>query len=218
MLKNIENLSLNIENFSKSLEQSFSQLEIEKLYSELDEFFISFVSDKYIPENVRNCVVNENLESTLLQEYPIFSQITNLKIQIRLCLEKQILQELKNNNFEKVAECLLFAMKLDIKYVVLFGCIENDYKENKLYKELIELYRTAFIYTTDPVNLEKIGDIQAILKNYNEAIDSYLSFAEINGPTTNIYDKLANLFEKINDESSKLACIEQKKMLEDADV
>ena len=95
---------------------------------------------------------------------------------------------------------------------------ELNVKENKLYKELIELYRTAFIYTTDPVNLEKIGDIQAILKNYNEAIDSYLSFAEINGPTTNIYDKLANLFEKINDESSKLACIEQKKMLEDADV
>ncbi len=98
--------------------------------------------------------------------------------------------------------------------IKLIDSVEKDFIDTKLYTELIELYRLEFFYTMNPICFEKIGDILYKQKKYEEALDSYLSCAEISENYSPIFKKLGKVFGKINDNDSRLACIEQAKLIE----
>lgn len=214
MLKESDKLSRDIKDLLKSKSNDFDKSKIEKLYSNLDNFLIGVVSDKTLSDKLIDCVIKKDFNNELLGKYPIFSEINEFKEFVKNKFKELLLKKLKKDDFNSIAENLLFAIKSDIGNIVLFDYISDLYKEKGLNKELIELYRTAFIVTTDAEYFIKIGDIQDVLGNFEGAINSYLTFAEINGPTKEIYKKLANMFEKVNDEESRLACIEQMNNLE----
>ena len=213
MFQKLKKISENIEQFSSIQNDELDFAKIEELYTEYDNICLDIISDRRTPQSVSDYILKD-IDNEISKEYYILKEMTTLKENVRNILKNKLLERLQNNDFEKISQLLLFALRIDIKNIVLFDYIENLFREYELYKELIELYRTAFIVTTNPDYFIKIGDIQAIKEDYNSAIDSYLSYAELNGATVDIYKKLEKMFEKINDEDSRLACIQQIKSLE----
>lgn len=214
MSHKIKKITDNIRSLSKSIENNFDKDEIERIYSDYDDICLDIIADESIPKDISDYILKDLTNIQLPQKYLILSEMYEFKERITKILRNKISDAVKTGSFSEIADYLMFALRVDIKNVELYDYVADLYKENELYKELIEVYRTAFIFTTNPDYFTKIGDVQILMKNYDSAIDSYLSYAEIKGPTAEIYKKLAELFDKINDNESKLACIEQMKSLE----
>lgn len=115
-------------------------------------------------------------------------------------------------NSEKIKEFADF-IKQDIKNISMVEEVAPVFIENKLYKELIELYRTEFFYSMNPLCFEKIGDVFFTEEKYEEALDSYMSCAECSENYSQIFEKLADVFGKLNDNDSRIACLEQIKII-----
>ena len=137
-----------------------------------------------------------------------FSAILNITKVIayhrKICTleSKQIAAEAKNTELKK-----------DYKNIVLIDGLKEEFIEEGLIQELIDLYNMEFYYTENPKVLEKIGDIYFNQKDYEAALNSYFDCAEISEDYPEIYGKLAQTFGVLNDEKSKAACLEQMELL-----
>ena len=89
--------------------------------------------------------------------------------------------------------------------------------EHNLRTELIELYRLDFYYNSNPAAFEAIGDLYYSDSNYEEALNNYMSCAELSGNYAQIFIKLADVFGKMNDTTSQHACLEQARVIGGAD-
>lgn len=114
------------------------------------------------------------------------------------------------NTYESLAKLIEESPK-NIKCAEEF---EQRFKDAGLQEELIKLYKLAFIYNSEPIFFEKIGDLYNELENYEEAINYYLNYCETDEVTPEIYRKLAVVFEKNNDIKSAEASLEFAKKLE----
>lgn len=211
----INNYYSEVENFINSEEFNVTKcFELLDKYKSLSTFIISH---KNIPENVAVFLISdENVEDIVLPlEYVGLKGILSLRNYIRNYYDKLIKTDLKKGAFEQIIENIVYAIRLDIKNVSMFEYIVEHYELNNLDKELIEVYKLLFIYSLNPKYFEKIGDVYFKMKDYNSAIDSYLSCAESSDENVEIYKKLAVVFEKINDNDSRLACLNHIKVIED---
>lgn len=182
-------------------------------YKDLSTFI---VSQKNIPEEVATFLTSdENVEEIVLpKEYSNLKSVLKFHNYIRKYYDDLIKNDIKNENLEESIEHLVCAIRFNIKNVSMFEYLVKHYIDNDLDKELIDIYKLIFIYTLNPKYFEKIGDIYLKLEDYNSALDSYLSCAESSEETVEIYKKLAIVFEKINDNDSRLACLNHIKTLE----
>ena len=130
--------------------------------------------------------------------------------------EKDIKTAIKKKNYQKAMKDIINAVREDMKNVVLVELLEKDFIENNLLNDLIEMYKMMFYYTIKPTYFEKIGDILYRQEEYSEALDNYLNCAEGIGGYSQIYKKLADVFEKLNDNESSLACLKQAELIEGA--
>ncbi|MCM1266145.1 MAG: tetratricopeptide repeat protein [Candidatus Gastranaerophilales bacterium] len=198
------------------IDSDFNIEYIEKIIS--DYLIISkfLVSQNDSPENVLSFLIagEELIEIDLPSEYEPLKHIYKLYSYIKQYTEDNIKSAIQNNNFDKIFELLSIALKCDIKNIILVNYIVEAFEKNELYKELIDLYKLMFVYDLNPLYFEKIGDIYYKQEEYQEALDSYLNCAELSDDYAEIYRKLANVFEKINDNESKLACIKQADTIE----
>lgn len=130
--------------------------------------------------------------------------------------EKDIKTAIKKKNYKKAMDAIISAVREDMKNVVLIEHLEKEFIENNLLNDLIEMYKLMFYYTIKPIYFEKIGDILCKQEEYSEALENYLNCAEGMGGYSQIYRKLADVFEKLNDNESKLACLKQVELIEGA--
>lgn len=133
-----------------------------------------------------------------------------------MSIEKDIKTAIKKKNFKKAMKDIILAVKEDIKNVVLIENLAGEFLEQGLVNDLIEMYKLMFYYTVNPLYFEKIGDILYEKEEYSDAIENYLNCAEGMGRYSPIYRKLANVFDKINDNESKLECLRQVEIIEGA--
>ena len=152
-------------------------------------------------------------EVSLPQEYEPLKKIYQLHSYIKQYCENKI----KNsNNNEEMLDYLSFALEVNPNNVSLFNYVIEQYEEAELNKELINVYKLMFFYLLNPVYFEKMGDIYYKMEEWNSALDAYLTCAESSDEYAEIYKKLANVFEKINDNESRLACLAHAETIEDS--
>ena len=152
----------------------------------------------------------------MTEEYKILSEYADFRIALRDKMSADITSKKRNAKFADVCEDILSASDFDSYYTGLVSLYEKEFMKVKMYDDLIKAFRLSFISTSDVKWLEKIGDVQYMSKDYSSALDSYFSYAENSNLTSGIYKKLAKVFDKLDDEVSKNACLEQAKILEDS--
>ena len=130
--------------------------------------------------------------------------------------EKDIKTAIKKKDFSKAMNNIILAVKEDMKNVVYIENLADEFIENGLSNDLIEMYKLMFYYTVNTIYFEKIVDVLYKNEEYSEAVENYLNCAEGIGGYSQIYKKLANVFEKLNDNESKLACLKQVEIIEGA--
>lgn len=189
---------------------------LSEVVSEFLQLSFRIISQKDVPQNAADFLLsdNNNTEIELPKEYSPLKKISEFRSFVRSVCENKIKTALAEQNFDKAVDYLIAALKSDIKNIVLFNYVSDFYLKNKLYKELIDLYKLMFIYSLDSVYFEKMGDIYLLQNDYDSALDAYLNCAESSDETVRIYQKLADVFGKINDNDSRLACLEHIKIIE----
>lgn len=182
-------------------------------YFEISDFLVT-KSDT--PENVISFIIlgDDLIDIKLPQEYEPLKKIHDLYDYIKIYIEKNIQFALEENDYNKIYKLLSFAMKTNVKNIVLAEYIADKFEQCGLNKELIDLYKLMFIYNLNPKYFEKIGDIYYKMEEYQDALDSYLNCAEVSEEYAEIYRKLANVFETINDNDSRLACLSHAEIIE----
>ena len=188
----------------------------EDLISEYFQLSLNLLSDKNTPPEVIKFLLSDNNRNIddLPDEYTPLQEINTFYEFIKRQYELKIKETLFNDDFPAAALYLSDAVRIDIKNVELFNLIADSFIKNNLHKDLIELYRTMFIYTTNPEYFERMGDVYVLQEDYNAALDAYLDCAESSDETVELYEKLADVFGKINDNDSRLACLEHIKVIE----
>lgn len=181
------------------------------LYDEISSFLIDA---KGIPDVVRRYIISKE-EEKLPDEYSALFALNRLYEAIRLSAKKQIDSYVSEKNYSEAIEIFSKALRFDVRNIELIEYIEPVFKNYGLNNELIDLYKVEFVYTLNPLCFEKAGDIYYEANDFNSAIDSYLNCAEISENYLSIYEKLAEVFGKTNDETSKNACLEQIKRIKD---
>lgn len=221
MKLSVNNIFDNINDFSKEVKifinsENFDVVKGFELLDEYRDLSTFIVSQKNIPEEVATFLISdENVEEIVLpKEYLNLKSVLKLHDYIRKYYDDLIKNDVKNEKLEESIEHLVCAIRFNIKNVFMIEYFVNYYQDNDLNKELVDIYKLIFIYTLNPKYFEKIGDIYLKLEDYNSALDSYLSCAESSEETVEIYKKLAVVFEKINDNDSRLACLNHIKTLE----
>ena len=225
MTINEQNVFLQLEKFNSKIDEIINRAPDNFDYSECEDVVRLYlhissviVTMENVPENVLLFLSSDdNLNDIDIPEkYAAIKRIDDFNSFIELFYEDKIKKSLKYNDISKLTEYLVQAVKICIKNIELFKYVTDFYKENKMYKELIEIYKLMFIYSLNSVYFEKIGDMHYLLEDYNSALDSYLTCAESSDESVEIYKKLADVFEKINDNDSRLACLEHIKTIEEA--
>lgn len=221
MKLSVNNIFDNINDFSKEVKifinsENFDVVKGFELLDKYKDLSTFIVSQKNILEEVATFLISdENVEEIVLpKEYLNLKSVLKLHDYIRKYYDDLIKNDVKNEKLEEAIEHLVCAIRFNIKNVFMFEYLVNYYQDNDLNKELVDIYKLIFIYTLNPKYFEKIGDIYLKLEDYNSALDSYLSCAESSEETVEIYKKLAVVFEKINDNDSRLACLNHIKTLE----
>lgn len=221
MKLSVNNMFDNINDFSKEVKifinsENFDVVKGFELLDKYKNLSTFIVSQKNILEEVATFLISdENVEEIVLpKEYLNLKSVLKLHDYIRKYYDDLIKNDVKNEKLEESIEHLVYAIRFNIKNVFMFEYLVNYYQDNDLNKELVDIYKLIFIYTLNPKYFEKIGDIYLKLEDYNSALDSYLSCAESSEETVEIYKKLAVVFEKINDNDSRLACLNHIKTLE----
>ena len=141
--------------------------------------------------------------------------ITDLKDKYSLFLKEKIKTLIKNKNMDDAIELIIGGIQLDTKNIVLAEDVIKLFADYELYSEGAELYKIMFLYTSNPKYFEKTGDLYMLKNDYDSAVDSYLNYVEMTDGGVNVYKKLANLFNKLNDKISENACLEQIKIFEE---
>ncbi len=188
--------------------------EIDLIISLYDEISSFLIDTKGIPDVVRKYIISKKDEK-LPDEYSALYSVNRLYEVIKQSAKKQINFFMSEKNYPKAIEIFSKVLRFDVRNIELTEYIEPVFKDNGLTKELVDLYKLEFVYTLDPLCFEKAGDIYYEANDFNSAIDSYLNCAEISENYLQIYEKLADVFGKINDETSKNACLEQIKRIKD---
>lgn len=221
MKLSVNNIFDNINDFSKEVKifinsENFDVVKCFELLDKYKDLSTFIVSQKNILEEVATFLISdENVEEIVLpKEYLNLKSVLKLHDYIRKYYDDLIKNDVKNEKLEEAIEHLVCAIRFNIKNVFMIEYLVNYYQDNDLNKELVDIYKLIFIYTLNPKYFEKIGDIYLKLEDYNSALDSYLSCAESSEETVEIYKKLAVVFEKINDNDSRLACLNHIKTLE----
>lgn len=221
MKLSVNNIFDNINDFSKEVKifinsENFDVVKCFELLDKYKDLSTFIVSQKNILEEVATFLISdENVEEIVLpKEYLNLKSVLKLYDYIRKYYDDLIKNDVKNEKLEEAIEHLVCAIRFNIKNVFMIEYLVNYYQDNDLNKELVDIYKLIFIYTLNPKYFEKIGDIYLKLEDYNSALDSYLSCAESSEETVEIYKKLAVVFEKINDNDSRLACLNHIKTLE----
>lgn len=124
-------------------------------------------------------------------------------------IETELLTAIENKDYKKASEVLSLAFLENSQNIDLIKYIEKEFIDSELYNEVIELYKLEFIYTSNPICFEKIGDIYVLTNELEQALDAYLNCAEISEDNHDIYIKLADVFGKLNDNESRIACLKQ---------
>lgn len=221
MKLSVNNIFDNINDFSKEVKifinsENFDVVKGFELLDKYKDLSTFIVSQKNILEEVATFLISdENVEEIVLpKEYLNLKSVLKFYDYIRKYYDDLIKNDVKNKKLEEAIEHLVCAIRFNIKNVFMIEYLVNYYQDNDLNKELVDIYKLIFIYTLNPKYFEKIGDIYFKLEDYNSALDSYLSCAESSEETVEIYKKLAVVFEKINDNDSRLACLNHIKTLE----
>lgn len=219
-----KNLFKYIANFEKDINDYIKQNSGSEQISSFDELTLEFdkistfiINDNNIPESVLNFISAENFEkdAILPTGYEPIKSILNLYEFIKDFAQSNIDKAIKNKDFESVIDNLTLAIKTDIHNVPMLEVVAQKFKELNLNSELIELYKLMFVYTLNPLYFEKIGDILFDIEEYEEALDAYLNCAEGSEEYSRIYEKLAEVFGKINDNDSRIACLEHAKRIQE---
>ena len=176
----------------------------------------AFISDlKGIPEEVRKFVISGEKPDRFPEEYSALLSIETLRENIKASAAGQIQKAVLDKNFGKAVDIFGKAIRFDIKNIELVEYLEDIFKNQDLTEELIDLYKVEFIYTLNPLCFEKTGDIYYGKGDCESATDAYLSCAEINGDYLPVYEKLAVIFEKNGDDTSRQACLQQIQRIKD---
>ena len=213
VLDNLKNWSYKVKNI---LIQDNIPENPEGIISEYVLLSLKMLSDADTPEEVIKFLLaedNRNIDN-LPDEYAMLKEINLFYEFIQKQYKTKIESLLSEHDFSTAVLSLSDAVKIDVRNVELFNLISDVYIKNNLHKDLIELYKTMFIYTTNPAYFEKIGDTYMLQEDYNAAVDAYLNCAESSDESVELYKKLADVFGKINDNESKSACLEHIKVIE----
>lgn len=220
MALNNKNIFNEISVFESNVESILdSPLDREKIKNTLFQYFeiANFlVSKDDTPENVSNFLVTgqDLIDIELPHDYEPLKKVYKLYSYIKNQCAESIEKSLISQDYDAVTDTLTFALQADVRNICLTDCVVEKFKNNKLYKELISLYKLMFIYDLNPIHFEEIGDLYYITEKYQDALDAYLNCAESSDEYADIYRKLAKVFEKINDNDSRLACLEHAKTIE----
>lgn len=126
----------------------------------------------------------------------------------------KIKELMQRKDHVKAISSIVRAIRIFPKNIALAAMLDKILNKSKLHSELIEIYKMAFYYTLDPSWFVKLGDLYFSIKEYDNAIDTYLNCGEVTVPSKSLYKKLAKAFDKTGDTESKNACLEQIKLLE----
>lgn len=190
--------------------------EVDEVLSLYNSLLMDLLEKKKLPEAVYKFSVNhlENEEIVLPVGYEPLKTVFELYSVIRESASLLIKNSVKSKDYKSAFNLLIRAVRLNIKNIDLFGMISELFIEQELFTELIELYKIEFVYTSNPLCLERVGDVYVKLEDYESALDYYLNCAEVSVDYAQIYIKLADVFGRINDNDSRLACLEHAKKLE----
>jgi tetratricopeptide (TPR) repeat protein len=182
-------------------------------YFEIANFLVS--RDDTEEDVIHFLTIGEDLiDNQIPEKYSPLKKLYDLYSHVKNMCESEIKQALDKKNYDKVLDTITFGLKCDIRNICFVNYIAENFKEVNLHNELITLYKLAFIYSLDPKYFEKIGDTQFEIEEYNDALESYLTCAESSDEYPEIYIKLSKVFEKLNDNDSRLACLEHAKTIE----
>lgn len=208
----IQNLSFEIDEIISSSE--FDRVRIKNVlysYQKITSYLITIE----LFEDVRNFIIagQDMAEAQLPKEYESLKKIYELHSFVKQYCENKI--KTSSDCFEKY-DYLGFALEINPNNVYLFNYVIEEYEKLELHKELISVYKLMFFYLLNPIYFEKIGDLYYKMEEWNNALDAYLTCAESSEEYAEIYKKLADVFEKINDNDSRLACLEHARTIEGA--
>jgi len=209
----LDGLESKIEAVISKKADSFDYSKCRDIIQEYNEISGIIASLDNLPEDTARFLTSGEADVKLPEKYEKLKCIDKLYSYINTVYDAKIKEALKKKNQALAIDSIVSAMKLDAKNIELFNNIAAFYTEQNLQKELIEIYKLMFIYSLNPLYFEKIGDTYMELKEYNSALVSYLTCAESSEESAEIYKKLADVFGKINDNDSRLACLEQIKKL-----
>jgi len=212
----LDGLESKIEAVISKKADSFDYSKCRDIIQEYNEISGIIASLDNLPEDTARFLTSGEADVKLPEKYEKLKCIDKLYSYINTVYDAKIKEALKKKNQALAIDSIVSAMKLDAKNIELFNNIAAFYTEQNLQKELIEIYKLMFIYSLNPLYFEKIGDTYMELKEYNSALDSYLTCAESSEESAEIYKKLADVFGKINDNDSRLACLEHIKIIEGA--
>lgn len=212
IFENIQNLVVEVDEILSSSE--FDKTRIKNAifnYQKIASFLITLE----LSEDVRNFLIvgQDMAEAELPKEYEPLKKIYVLHSFVKQYCENKI--KTVSDSVEKY-EYLSFALEINPSNVSLFDYVIEEYETSELYKELINVYKLMFFYLLNPIYFEKIGDLYCKMEEWNNALDAYLTCAESSEEYAEIYKKLADVFEKINDNDSRLACLEHARTIEGA--
>jgi len=212
----LEHYSSKIDKFVK--DKVFDYNSLQSLLKEFDKISAFLMSDNDTPDIVKNFLSDEylNPEIKLPAKYKNLNCIFKLRNYVKSYSEEHIKALFKKKEYKKAIEILALAVQTDIRNVVMVENILDLYRQHNMYQRIVELYQMMFVYTMDPLYFEKIGDTYFSAEKYQEAIDSYLNCAEYTDDNVGIYEKLADVFGKINDNESRIACLNHIKVLRGA--
>jgi len=195
--------------------ETIDEAVLKDLLNDFDDISVFLILSDKTPKIVKDYISAENFDenTNLPEDYSEIKSVLKLREYITKKCTKNIKNSIKNKNFTDIIKYISIGLKADNKNTVLAENIAEMYKENELYSNLIELYRIMFIYTENPLYFEKIGDTYYDTEKFNEAIDSYLNCAEATEDYVQIYEKLAKTFGKVNDNESRIACLNHIKQI-----
>ncbi|GEM_PF-6441867 len=211
--KTLDDYAKQVDDFTGA--KDFNETILNDLLNEFDAISAFLITSSKVPEKVKDFISAETFDENfeLPEEYSKLKSVFKLRKHVTGICNKNIAKYLKDKDYAEVLKYMSIAVKVDIKNVVILEQLADVYKQEELQTNLIDLYRVMFVYTMNPEYFEKIGDVFFEQEKYSEAIDSYLSCAETADDNVRIFEKLAEAFGRVNDNDSRLACLEQIKRI-----
>ena len=189
--------------------------QIYSIYSLHEELALELVLSKNTPESVKEYLSDyENKQGNLPPKYQVLDEYNSLIDELRPKITDKINETIKKDGLSNIIEIISTCSLFNYNHLHSVTKIEKRILKHKIFTPLIKLYKELFYRTSSVKYLERIGDLYVKLNDYDNAIESYLNFAEVSEPSAKIYIKMAKVFSELKDVESRNMCIEQAKILE----